>query len=164
MTDWDDDILGEDETDDYIIELTDIINEDSGDAIEEEVIELMDIVTDDSGDATEEAVTELTDIIEDETIDFDLDIETEESDEGLEFKVDDSAGYDSLEPEELTESLGALSVTQEQIEAALERVIEKKFTDKIEIILFEVMEKVIEKEIVEIRESLQKDLAQIGNV
>ena len=45
----------------------------------------------------------------------------------------------------------------------MERVVEKKFADKIETILFEVMEKVIEKEIKEIKESLQKDLDQIGN-
>ena len=45
-------------------------------------------------------------------------------------------------------------MSPEQVEVALERVIEKKFADKIEGILFEVMEKVIEKEITEIRESL----------
>jgi hypothetical protein len=56
-----------------------------------------------------------------------------------------------------------LQVDQEQIETILERIIEKKFADKIESILFEVMENVIEKQIVEIKESLQKDLEQIGN-
>ena len=54
-------------------------------------------------------------------------------------------------------------MSQEQVEAALELVIEKKFADKIEIILHEVTEKVIEKEIVEIKKSLQKDLDQMGN-
>ena len=56
-----------------------------------------------------------------------------------------------------------LNIDQEQIEAVLERIIEKKFADKIESVLFEVMENVIEKQIIEIKESLQKDLDQIGN-
>jgi len=43
-TDWDDDILGEDETDDNIIELTDIVNESSDHTIKEDVIELTGIV------------------------------------------------------------------------------------------------------------------------
>ena len=56
-----------------------------------------------------------------------------------------------------------IKIDQAQIEVILERIIEKKFADKIESILFEVMENVIEKQIIEIKESLQKDLEQIGN-
>jgi len=51
-----------------------------------------------------------------------------------------------------------LNIDQEQIEIILERIIEKKFVGKIESILYEVMESVIEKQILEIKESLQKDL------
>ncbi|NOX33232.1 MAG: hypothetical protein GXP56_05775 [Deltaproteobacteria bacterium] len=94
----------------------------------------------------DEEIIELTDIVEDESHDLDLDIVKEEHFE-----------------EELVESVQDLSVSPEVLEAALERVIEKKFADKIEAILFEVMEKVIGKEIGEIKESLQKDLDQIGN-
>ena len=54
-------------------------------------------------------------------------------------------------------------ISSDMVEAALERVIEKKFSGKIETILFEVMEKMIEKEIKEIKESLQKDLDQISS-
>lgn len=53
-------------------------------------------------------------------------------------------------------------VTSEKLEAALENVIEKKFSGHIEKILFEVMEKVIEKEIADIRQRLKKDLDDIG--
>ncbi len=53
-------------------------------------------------------------------------------------------------------------VSQQQVEAALERIIEKKFSEKIDVILFDVMERVISREIREIRENLQKDLDQIS--
>ncbi len=49
-------------------------------------------------------------------------------------------------------------IDQGQIEAALERIIEKKFADKIDSVLFDVMENVIEKQIIKIKESLQKEL------
>lgn len=64
----------------------------------------------------------------------------------------------------LTESVTESTLTREQLDAALERVIEKKFAGTIEKILFEVMEKVIEKEIADIRERLQKDLDDLGSV
>ena len=58
---------------------------------------------------------------------------------------------DKVEPDDF-------NIDQEQIETVLERIIEKKFSAKIESILFEVMENVIEKQIVKIKENLQKDL------
>lgn len=64
---------------------------------------------------------------------------------------------------DMSEPVVGTAFTQEQVDAALERVIEKKFAGKIEKILFEVMEKVIEKEIADIRERLQKDLDKLGN-
>ncbi|EIM65247.1 hypothetical protein [Desulfobacter postgatei] len=48
------------------------------------------------------------------------------------------------------------------IEALLEKLIEKKFSATIEKILFEVMEKVIKREIEEIKAGLKKDLDDIG--
>ncbi len=134
--DWDDDILGEDEAEDYIIELTDIIN-------------------DDSKQTTEEDLIELTDVVKEESF---------EEEENLELEVDEPDDDLLIEPEEANdESFQDMDVSQEQVEAVLERVIEKKFADKIDSILFEVMERIIKKEIIEIKESLQKDLDQIGN-
>jgi hypothetical protein len=128
LTDWDDDILGEDETDEGIIELTSIVE----------------------NEVDDETIIELTDIVEEDAPGLSIEITTE----------------DQIEVEEKIEvaAIPDLSVTQEQVEAALERVIEKKFADKIEAILFEKMEKVIEREIADIKNRLQKDLDQIGNV
>jgi len=100
------------EQDDGIIELTQVVDEDSYDEPDQDIIELTDVNTQ----------------IE----------ETKESD---------------LES----------TITREQVDAALERVIEKKFAVKIEKILFEVMEKVLEKEIADIRKRLQKDLDERAN-
>ena len=75
---------------------------------------------------------------------------------------DDTADITADEPETEPYSDKVVSdnfnIDQEQIEAILERIIEEKFAGKIESILFEVIEKVIEKQIVEIKENLQKDL------
>ena len=171
MTDWDGDVLSEDETDEYIIELTDIADEGHDHATKVEVIEL------------EDKVIELTDIVKEERTDFNLDIVKEESaeveedfdledetsfDEGLELESDDQMDDLVDEPmdgptDDLVDDSALehdqemvlpqdLSLTPELLEAALEKVIEKKFADKIETILIEVMEKVIEKEIAEIKE------------
>ncbi|MGD9824683.1 hypothetical protein [Desulfobacter sp.] len=59
--------------------------------------------------------------------------------------------------ENLMRSLG-----RDDIEAALEKFIEKKFSETIEKILFEVMEKVIKHEIEDIKAGLRKDLDDIG--
>ncbi len=110
-----------------------------------------------NGDEAGEEIIELTDIVmmetDTETEDFDMDLELEEKE--ITFPADQSAGQ---------ESPLSLTLTSEQIEAALEKIIEKQFADKIQTLLFQVMEKVIEREIAGIRESLQQDLDQIGNV
>ncbi|WP_321493063.1 hypothetical protein [uncultured Desulfobacter sp.] len=54
------------------------------------------------------------------------------------------------------------SIGRADIEAVLEKLIEKKFSETIEKILFEVMEKVIKQEIEDIKAGLQKDLDDIG--
>ncbi|MFO7911098.1 MAG: hypothetical protein R6V15_02955 [Desulfotignum sp.] len=104
---------------------------------DEQIIELTDIV-DDMDAVSEDAVPD-DDIIELTDID----------------PVTEGPGVEEVLPDNA-------AISQQQIEAALERVIEKKFSEKIDIILFDVMERVISKEIKEIRENLQKDLDQIG--
>nr|WP_320192840.1 hypothetical protein [uncultured Desulfobacter sp.] len=54
------------------------------------------------------------------------------------------------------------SLDQSDIEAVLEKLIEKKFSEIIEKILFEVTEKVIKREIEDIKAGLKKDLDDIG--
>jgi beta-glucosidase-like glycosyl hydrolase len=112
------------EQDDEIIELTQVLDDESLNTLEQ--------------DSQDHEVIELTDIHipTDETQDNDLVVDS---------------------------SLVESSISQEKLDEALERVIEKKFAGKIEKILFEVMEKVIEKEIVDLKARLQKDLDEIGN-
>jgi len=140
-TDWDDDILSEDETDDDIIDLTDIITENSAAATQEDIIELEDETS-----SNEDFEFESNDLIEDPI------------DNPADDPADDLMDDISIEQDQEIVSPQELSLPQEQLEAALERVIEKKFGDKIETLLFEVMEKVIEKEIAKIKESFQKEL------
>ncbi len=104
---------------------------------DEQIIELTDMV--DNMDAGSEDAVPDDDIIELTDIDA----------------VTDEPGVEEVLPDNA-------AISQQQMEAALERVIEKKFSEKIDIILFDVMERVISKEIKEIRENLQKDLDQIG--
>nr|WP_320014696.1 hypothetical protein [uncultured Desulfobacter sp.] len=54
------------------------------------------------------------------------------------------------------------SLDRSDLEAVLEKFIEKKFSGIIEKILFEVMEKVIKREIEDIKAGLKKDLDDIG--
>jgi len=149
MTDWDNDWVDNDESGEKIIELT-------------------DRVMDEPDSGTEEDILELTDIVETPGLDLNLDIVRVDADQGMEtFEL-------GLDPEEKTgpapqdqgfdpEPALPLAPTPGQVEAALEKVIEKQFADKIETILFQVIERVIEREITGIRESLQKDLDQIEN-
>ncbi len=151
MTDWDNDGIDMDDT--------------AG----EDIIELTDIVIEASDSGAEDDIIELTDIVKKEEMDFNLDIvrvetdnQEEEFDTDLEFEANETlpqmAGNDDEGLLKFT------SLTSEQVEAALEKIIEKQFADKIQTILFQVVEKIIEREIAGIRESLQKDLDQIGNV
>lgn len=149
MTDWDNDGANNDE---------------SG----EEMIELTDIVMDEPDSGADDNIIELTDIAKPEDMDLNLDIVRVETDAGTE---DFDLGFELEEklktaPEDQNRDLefpSSFALTSEQVEAALEKVIEKQFADKIQTILFQVVEKVIEKEITGIRESLQKDLDQIEN-
>ncbi len=104
------------------------------DKTDDDVIELTDIVEEGSDIKRDNSIIELTEVVDDRT---DADMQ----------------GPVPAAPED---------IRLDDFEAALEKVIEKKFADKIETILFEVMERVIEKEIMQIRNSLQQDLDQIG--
>ena len=170
------------ERDDGIIELTQVVEEDSSDATDQDVIELTDIDTQIEGtkedylDLDFDTSPEDTDnngLFDGGDLDFDIDLDetiardSEQEDEMPEpvlpiVPVSDSfdsgpsasgAPVESIEPD----------VTQEQVDAALERVIEKKFAKIIEKSLLEVMEKVLEREIVDIRKRLQNDLDEISN-
>ena len=161
LTDWDDDISGTDEMDEDIIELTDIVDEGIDNTVDDEqVIELTDIIEEESHDLNLDIVKE--EIGESEEA-FDLEDESLIDDE-LEIEIDDPGVDESLpEDKHETDLPPGFDLSPEMLETALERVVEKKFADKIETILFEVMEKVIEKEIKEIKDSFQRNLDQIGN-
>ena len=147
MTDWDNDGANDDESGEEIIELTDIVMDEPDSGAEDSIIELTDIVKNEGTDLNLDIVRMETGA---GTKDFDLGLELEE-------KADTFQRDQRFDPE------SPFALTLEQVEAALEKVIEKQFADKIQTILFQVVEKVIEKEITEIRESLQKDLDQIEN-
>jgi len=116
--------------DDEIIELTQVVGQESFNETDQQVIELIDIHTEDnSNEGLAEKGLELQEHVKDEVL----------------------------------ADVPLLDFSQNQLDAALERVIEKKFSDTIEKILFEVMERVIQKEIKEIKEGLQKDLDDIGS-
>ncbi|WP_022668470.1 hypothetical protein [Desulfospira joergensenii] len=111
----------------------------------------------------DDEIIELTEIVDD-SLSRDL---GKESFDGEVMELDDvESGDEDFQNVPSLESDGGVDlskVSSDRVEAALERVIEKKFAGKIETILFEVIEKMIEKEIKEIKASLQKDLDQIGS-
>jgi len=159
-TDWYDDFIREEERDEKIVELTDNVGGSKDLSTQEDIIELTDIVEDDN------AVLDMDSIKKDgfetgENLELEDDISFKE---GLELEMDDPADEIPVEPYVAAAPDLELSVTQEQLEAALDRVIEKKFADKIDILLIDGMEKAIKKEIAEIKERLQKDLDLMGNV
>ena len=190
MTDWYDDFISEEKSDEKIVELTDIADEKDASA-QEDLIELKDIAHVEKESSIQEDIIELTDITEGQSPVLELDsikeekVEPEEAlelGEGIIFKeeleLEDEISFNEdhgLKRADLSEDAPFesdvsevpgmdLSMTSEQLETALERVIEKRFADKIDILLTEGMERVIKKEIAEIKERLQKDLNQMGNV
>ncbi|WP_300464739.1 hypothetical protein [Desulfobacula sp.] len=157
MTDWDDDILGMDKTDEDIIELTDIVEEGLDPATQEDLIELTDIVEEGTIDL-DLGIVEETPVKDEENFEIEDEIDFNE---GFEIEIDSPADEVPMAPIETIEPAWESSVTQEQIAAALERVIEKKFAEKIDTLLFEVMERVVEQEIARIKKRLLKDLDQM---
>jgi len=157
MTDWYDDFIREEKVDEEIIELRDIVEEEKISLDEDDIIVLKDIVEADN------AALDL-DSIKKEDVGSGQDLEQEGDisvKEGLELEADGAEEEIPFEPYVAKQPDPELTVTREQLEAALEKVIEKKFADRIEGILFESMEKVIKNEIHEIKERLKKDLNQM---
>ena len=119
----------------------------------------------------DDPIIELTDVVED---DEDLDQTLSDdilSDDGIPdetpVELSDVHDFNDIEDIDRTPAAddisasGEISVSEAQIEAALERVIEKKFAEKIEPLLFETMERVILQEIQKIKTTLLKDADQI---
>jgi len=174
MTDWYDDFIKEEQIDEKIVELTDIVDGEKLPPKQEDIIELTNIVEDD------DAVLDMDSIKKDDfksgenleqedNISFKEGFELEQEDdipfkEDLELEQDDPVDEIPFEQYVATAPDLASRVTQEQLEAALERVIEKKFADKLDILLVEGMEKAIKKEIIEIKERLKKALDQMETV
>ncbi|WP_020586329.1 hypothetical protein [Desulfobacter curvatus] len=103
-------------------------------------------------------IIELTDVITEESSPKDQDvIELTQQSSDREALPSDDILLGRTDSENMAPSLD-----QGDIEAVLEKIIEKKFAGIIEKILFEVTEKVIKREIEDIKAGLKKDLDDIG--
>ncbi len=163
---------GQPNGDEEIIELTDIVTDQSEDS--EETVELSDIVGDDSADVTESPDDESDET--QETIVFDDELEDDFDD--MDDDEDDFAGSLGMEiGDEEEESMVAeaevsepdasptedagiqepVSLSPEQIDEALERVITKMYSDKIEGIIISAIEKAVTREIDKIKTALLED-------
>jgi hypothetical protein len=113
------------------------------------IIELTDVVED--GEDTELSLSE--DIFSEDDIPDENPIELMDEDDFND--IEKAVAVDEISvPDEIY-------VSDEKIETALERVIEKKFAEKIEPLLFETMERVILKEIQKIKNTLLQDMGRI---
>jgi hypothetical protein len=113
------------------------------------IIELTDVVED--GEDTELSLSE--DIFSEDDIPDENPIELMDEDDFNDIEKAVAADEISV-PDEIY-------VSDEKIQTALERVIEKKFAEKIEPLLFETMERVILQEIQKIKTTLLKDMDRI---
>ncbi len=120
---------------------------------DDEIIELTDLASDESSEGENQEIIELTEVDTGEDVSDPIDAPLTLEDDISDLGIGDDADKEVDLPE----------VSQDAFEAALERVIEKKFSESIEKILFEVMEKVIQREIADIKTGLQKDLDDIGS-
>jgi len=145
-----------------ILELTDEIIEPSQN--DEEIIDLMDTVEETSiepDDPSPESddIPDLESDLFEGTIDFDAKFDQEVSmDPSLKDDFADSLGIELETGDDIPEgSLEAGRVSDEQIEAALERVIKKMFYEKIDGILVEVIEKTVKREIERLKNILLEE-------
>ena len=150
----------EESTDDNdIIELKEEIVEVPPD--DEDIIDLTDIsdqplLADEAEDAVskigESTEDEIAIVLEDEISD-ELDLDPAPQDD-----IADALGIELDSEEEISDDLPkAEDVTDEQVEAALERVIKSMFYEKIDRILVEVIEKTVTKEIERLKGILLED-------
>lgn len=103
-------------------------------------------------------IIELTDVVADESSRNDEDVIelTQESHDG------EGLPGNGISLSQKDGENNIASLEQGDLEAVLEKLIEKKFSEIIEKILFEVTEKVIKREIEDIKAGLKKDLDDIG--
>lgn len=141
MTDWDSDFSTPETMDDEVIELTDIVTEDSVPGEEEEIIELTEVV--EPPDAAAESAA-----LEPES--------AREPDEPFMNESEDS--LPQVEPVTAAEHVEQISIRPEELDAALERVIEKRFADRFDTLITDVMNQVIEERIDQVKERLKKAL------
>ena len=156
-------------------EIVDLVEE-AFDAFQddEEIIELTEATSDTpqeiaeigepihvTADVSQEAedITDLGGDLLEETLDFDAALDEDVAlDQTLGDDFVDSLGIELDSSEDVAEDLlDAEKVSDEQVEAALERVIKKMFYDKIDRILVEVIEKTVTREIERIKGVLLKD-------
>jgi hypothetical protein len=139
-------------------------NKEQADDMEDEIIELTDIISTGANSDEEEPedeLIELTEIVEKAGKDSASDIILENSGED---EDEPELFFDYKDKYLKYEENKTVDVHQEELEAALERVIEKQYADKIESFLLQTVKKVIEKEISELKKNLQKDFEKIGGV
>jgi hypothetical protein len=148
--------------DDEILELTNEIIEPSQD--DDEIIDLIEepgasIFKTDAPSLETDDITDLEIDLFEETIDFDEELDQEVPlDPSLKDDFVDSLGIELETGEDIPEgSLKAERVSDEQIEAALERVIKKMFYEKIDGILVEVIEKTVKTEIERLKNILLEE-------
>ncbi len=168
-----------------IIELTDIVENGSDIKFDKDnkIIELTNLVNDDDSfdDSTDpDLFSPDSDINEpdfDEELDFSEDYDfTEVSDIGKSDLINtypdvtkvENDGADHANHQHLQVdtdiSVTDVSLTDRQFESALEKVIEKKFAEKIETLLFQIVEKVVENEIADIKGKLTKKITEIKKI
>lgn len=157
----------EDVNDEEIIDLTQVY--DNGE--DEEIIDLSEVLeppadVSDHPDEMEETAIPLLDVV---TIDESSTLPQESNDEVIDLlAVAPSAKSDHLEPGSKTDksesndnraekAVETITVTEQQLEDALTRVIENVYGEKIEQLLIQTVEKAIKQEIEEIRRALLDD-------
>ena len=147
---------------DDIIELTDIVSDSAG--TEEPIIELADIVKaapPDTPVAVEDEalnVIELTDVVQEHAgvMDEDVIVETIYEEHPDDDDFTDSLGVDL---ESGIAAPEAPSISHEQVEAAIERVVKEMLSEKIEPLLLKIIEKEISKEVERLKTLLLDDAA-----
>jgi len=130
------------------------------DSNDDDIIELTQ-VADDKRPDDDQDVLELTQVVEDQDSVIELEDESIVTTELPQMDSDAVESSPEKSSDQVQPDLSGMSM--EQLEAAIERVVEKKFSRQIEKILFEITEKVIKKEIADIKEGLQRDLDDIDN-
>jgi hypothetical protein len=167
--------------DTIIIDLTDILPIQEKAQEEGNVLELNDLDNDNSAEKQksfeEEGDEEFVEVGEDyvEVIDvpYDADEEPEqEKSPAMELDVEKIKELVRQEIEvQLADGYGdedntknEIVVEPEIIEAAINKIVQEKFSDNIESVLFSIMGKVMEKEISEVKKNLQNDLDNITDI